>query len=59
MTARRQTTILLSDEDRAIIEELASLAGLDSVSAAIRMATREALAARKAVHAAPKKKRGR
>jgi hypothetical protein len=40
------TTIRLTDKDREILEELQELTGLDSYAAVIRLAIREALAAR-------------
>jgi hypothetical protein len=43
---RPATTIRFTDEDRAILEKLQKLTGLDSASAVIRMALRESLAAR-------------
>jgi hypothetical protein len=45
---RPPTTIRFTDEDRTILEQLQKLTGLDSASAVIRLAIREALAARQA-----------
>lgn len=44
---RPATTIRFTDEDREILEKLRKITGLDSSAAIIRMALREALAARK------------
>ncbi len=46
MAAKKQTTIHLDDEDRIALGELRKLTGL-GMAAAIRLAIREALAARK------------
>lgn len=43
---RPPTTIRFTDEDRRILEKLQKLTGLESSSAVIRLAIREALAAR-------------
>jgi Arc/MetJ-type ribon-helix-helix transcriptional regulator len=43
---RPATTIRFTEGDREILEKLQQLTGLDSASAVIRMALREALAAR-------------
>ena len=43
---RPATTIRFTDEDRGILTKLQKITGLDSSAAIIRMAIREALAAR-------------
>jgi predicted DNA-binding protein len=43
---RPATTIRLTDEDRTILDRLRKITGLASATAIIRMAIREALAAR-------------
>ena len=48
------TTIRFSKDDNDIIRELQDLTGLDSAAAVIRLALREALAARRST---PKKKK--
>jgi hypothetical protein len=45
-STRAPTTIRFTDEDREILEKLQKITGLDSAAAAIRLAIREALAAR-------------
>lgn len=44
---RPATTIRFTEEDREILEELQKITGLDSATAVIRMAIREALGTRK------------
>jgi hypothetical protein len=46
MARRPPTTIRFSAEDREILEKLQNLTGLDSAASVIRLAIREALAAR-------------
>jgi hypothetical protein len=46
MAEQPKTTIRLTDEDREILARLQKITGLDSQTAIIRMAIREALAAR-------------
>jgi hypothetical protein len=43
---RPTTTIRYTDEDRKILEKLQALTGLESASAVVRLAIREALASR-------------
>jgi Arc/MetJ-type ribon-helix-helix transcriptional regulator len=43
---RPTTTIRYTDEDRDILEKLQKLTGLESASAVVRLAIREALASR-------------
>jgi hypothetical protein len=47
MKERHPTTIRFTDEDREILDQLQKLTGLEGPTAAIRLAIREALAARK------------
>lgn len=44
---RSATTVRFTDEDREILEKLQKLTGLDSATAVLRMAIREALVARR------------
>lgn len=46
-STRPATTIRLTDEDREILLKLQEATGLDSASAAIRLAIRESLAGRR------------
>lgn len=43
---RPTTTVRFTDEDREILDKLQRLTGLDSATAVLRMAIREALASR-------------
>jgi hypothetical protein len=45
-SSRPATTIRFTDEDREILDKLQAITGLDSATAVIRMAIREALATR-------------
>jgi len=47
MTTYPTTTIRLTDDDRAVLAKLQALTGLQDMAAIIRLAIREALAARK------------
>jgi hypothetical protein len=53
------TTIRLGDEDRELLAKLCELTGLDSAAAAIRLAIREAVAARVGVRGAGATRRKR
>lgn len=48
------TTFRFTDQDRAVIDRLREMTGLDSAAAAIRLAVREAVALREGKFAAPK-----
>jgi hypothetical protein len=45
-STRPATTVRFTDEDRAILDKLQKITGLDSVTAVLRMVIREALATR-------------
>ena len=46
-SSRFATTLRLTEEDRDVLAKLQDLTGLDSATAVIRLAIREALAARR------------
>jgi len=46
MKVRTPTTIRFTDEDRAILERLQKLTGLEGPTAVVRLSIREALASR-------------
>ena len=55
---RPTTTIRYTEEDRKILEKLQALTGLESASAVVRLAIREALASRRSKKSESRKASG-